>query len=189
MFYILERKEKEKFDQLGIVVADSIELAAAKIEMKIMDSIKPPESAIEFVALENGYMLSEMPEITSSASIPKPKSTAKLMYIANTSLDMRQEVMPRIECVDGVTLSVQASFHHYSIPMSAIGPFRALEVAFLSGTDYPVHWDCVESHSSAVLKHDHKGINLEAMNNCFPVYTVSVEELKKFIEDHGGEKQ
>ena len=38
-----------------------------------------------------------------------------------------KEVAPHIECVDGSTMSVQASEHHYSEPRSNYGPYTKVE--------------------------------------------------------------
>ncbi len=190
MFYILERKEEGNIlNQFGVVVADSIEDAAAKVEMKITECVKPPESAVVFVNLEDSYMLTEFPEITSVASIPKRKIVDKLMYIATTHATNWKRVMPRIHCVDGVSLSVQASRDHYSSPKGDLAPFTALEVGFLTGAEYPKEWSFIENHRSALSSHDHTGVDIDAMMPFVPIYTVDLVVLKKFIEDHGGEKQ
>jgi acetyl-CoA carboxylase beta subunit len=77
MFYILERRKSgNHFDQLGIVVSDSIEAAAAKIEMKIVNAVQPPESGVAYANLENNYSLMEMAEITSSVQIAELQKTA-----------------------------------------------------------------------------------------------------------------
>ena len=69
MFFILERKiEEGHFDQLGIVIATSIQDAAAILEAKIVGEVLHPISVIAYAELENGYCLTEMPEITSIPS-------------------------------------------------------------------------------------------------------------------------
>ena len=70
MFFILEHKKGARFSEIGIVVANSVGEAAAKINMKIVDIVNPPESAVIFAQLENEYCLTEMSEITSGAEIP-----------------------------------------------------------------------------------------------------------------------
>lgn len=72
MLYILElKKTPGLFDQVGVVVANSIEEAAAKIEMKIKEAVYPPESAVPYAMLENDFSLTQMPEIASHADIQR----------------------------------------------------------------------------------------------------------------------
>ena len=47
--------------------------------------------------------------------------------------------IPRIECANGFSLSVQAGEFLYSDPREDAGPWRAVEVGFPSGTPEP--WD------------------------------------------------
>lgn len=47
--------------------------------------------------------------------------------------------MPRIICVDGTTLSVQASRHHYCSPRDNAGPYIKVEVGFPS-EEVPLAW-------------------------------------------------
>ena len=39
-----------------------------------------------------------------------------------------KKVAPRIECVDGSTMSVQASEYHYSEPRSNYGPYTKVDI-------------------------------------------------------------
>jgi len=66
-FYLLEKRlgKPGHFDQLGIVVAESIEHAAYKLRVGIVSVTRPPVSAVEFAELENNYCLSGIEEITS----------------------------------------------------------------------------------------------------------------------------
>ena len=66
-FYFLEKRLEEKghFDQLGIVVAESVEQAAHKLRVGIVSVTRPPVSAIVFAELEDNYYLSGIEEITS----------------------------------------------------------------------------------------------------------------------------
>ena len=65
MFFILEHKEGCKLNQLGIVVADSPQDAVTKIGAKVIGGVEPPESAVRWIELEDGYSLMEVEEITS----------------------------------------------------------------------------------------------------------------------------
>lgn len=71
MFYMLERKKGKVFDQLGIVVANSVEEAANKISIQITSITEPPESRFVFAELAGDRYLSEIPEITKFADIPR----------------------------------------------------------------------------------------------------------------------
>jgi len=71
MFFILERKvENKRFKQLSVVVADSVEAAAAKVGMEILSDARPPDAPVIWAWLLGEYYLEEMSEITSPASIP-----------------------------------------------------------------------------------------------------------------------
>ena len=68
MFYVLEQKLEDVdgsryLNQVGIVVADSIHEAAAKIGARVVDAVYPPESAVECAELERGYWLTEIEEV------------------------------------------------------------------------------------------------------------------------------
>ena len=66
-FYILERKLEQPghLDQLGIVVAESVEHAAHKLGTYIVEVVRPPESAVVCAELGDNYWLTETSEITS----------------------------------------------------------------------------------------------------------------------------
>ena len=63
--FMLSKKEAEPnhWSQLGIVVQTSIETAAAQLNLKILCSVAPPDSAIQYASLEGGYCLEEYPRI------------------------------------------------------------------------------------------------------------------------------
>lgn len=69
-FFLLEKKLKkpDHFDQIGVVVAESIEDASRKLGLHIIEIVRPPESAIVCAELENNYWLEEIKEITSLPS-------------------------------------------------------------------------------------------------------------------------
>jgi hypothetical protein len=69
-FYLLEKRLEKPghIDQLGIVVAESVEHAAYKLRAKIVSVTRPPVSAVVFAELEDGYCLSGIEEITSLTS-------------------------------------------------------------------------------------------------------------------------
>lgn len=54
------------------------------------------------------------------------------------SISMKMQ-MPRIHCVDGTSLSVQASDGHYCSPRNNSGPYSCVEVGFID-TDVPPSW-------------------------------------------------
>ena len=82
----------------------------------------------------------------------------------------------RIECVDGVSLSVQASAGHYCTPRNDKGPWTAVEVGFPLTKDkmdiaMPVAWqEYADGVDSSVYGY------------------VPVELVEKFISEHGGRK-
>ena len=45
-----------------------------------------------------------------------------------------KEQAPRITCVSGASLSVQASTTHYCIPRENVGPYLDVEVGYIEGT-------------------------------------------------------
>ncbi|HEY4528545.1 MAG TPA: hypothetical protein VJJ48_01825 [Candidatus Paceibacterota bacterium] len=53
------------FRQVGVVIAPTIEEAAAKLQTKIVIIVVPPESAVAYAELEGGYCLTEFGEVTS----------------------------------------------------------------------------------------------------------------------------
>lgn len=73
MYFMLEQKQMKRgyTSQMGIVVAESIEEAAAKIQVPIVEVITPPESAVVLAELQDDYWLVEFKEITS---LPSPES-------------------------------------------------------------------------------------------------------------------
>lgn len=72
-------------------------------------------------------------------------------------------ITPHVVCKDGSTISVQASECHYSTPRSNIGPYTAVEVwcASVPVTEFP--YDIDE-----------------------PSAYVPIEDVVKFIDNHGG---
>jgi hypothetical protein len=122
-------------------------------------------------------------------------ATKQLWYIATTPVSKRKPVMPRIYCKDGVSLSVQASSQHYAQTKENLGltegddqgPWHTLEVGFLSGSEVPKFWHFIENHYTALDRHDHTGVDLDVKMPLISVYTVSVNVLGLFIEEHGGE--
>ena len=68
-----------------------------------------------------------------------------------------------VKCADGTTLSVQASKHHYCTPRDNKGPYTTVEV-----------W-CV---SSDVPEFEYSGED--------PSAYVPIEDVVRFIENHGG---
>ena len=99
MFFILEHKgENNRFKQLGIIVADSIEAAAAKVEMEIESAVGPPDCAASFAVLANNHYLSEMPEIISATAVAE-------LSIQSKSND-RQRARAVTEAVDSDLLAL-----------------------------------------------------------------------------------
>lgn len=64
------------------------------------------------------------------------------------------------------------------------GPWYALEVGFLLRTEVPKEWPFVENHPSALSLHDRTSVPMDITT---PIFCVDVDELRKFIEVHGGE--
>lgn len=86
--------------------------------------------------------------------------------------DQRDRIMPGIVCKDGVTLSVQASNHHYCSPRTNDAPWSTVEVGFPSVVP-PQAWEQYADEWS-----DPKGT----------VYGyIPVELVREFIKLHGGE--
>lgn len=52
----------------------------------------------------------------------------------------RKEQAPRITCMSGASLSVQASQYHYCTPSSNMGPYRNVEVGFLTASTELPEW-------------------------------------------------
>ena len=77
-----------------------------------------------------------------------------------------KDVLPAIKCVDGTTLSVQASEMHYSTPRENTGPYTNVEVwCIRATTDIAPHFDYDESDPSGY---------------------VPIEAVVQFIDAHGG---
>ena len=84
---------------------------------------------------------------------------------------------PRIECVDGTTLSVQASQYCYCEPRDDDGPYVRKEVGFICGADGapltpPSSW---ADFADGEFPSDVYGY-------------VPVEMIEEFIVEHGGRK-
>jgi len=56
--------------------------------------------------------------------------------------------IPRLECLDGFYLSVQASAGHYCEPRNDLGPWTSLEVAYPNRIE-PLLWPYVEIGSQS----------------------------------------
>lgn len=82
-------------------------------------------------------------------------------------------IVPRIRCTDGLVLSVQASWAHYSTPRNDTGPWTHVEVGFPSDT-VPELIEYADDQS----EHPHT------------VYSfVPVTLVNEIIEAHGGPKE
>jgi hypothetical protein len=82
-------------------------------------------------------------------------------------------VEPRVECNDGVSLSVQASRNHYCSPRSDNGPWTTVEVGYPS-VDPGEAW---------------REFQEDEDNPTETVYgNVPIELVEAFIEAHGGLK-
>ena len=66
MYYILSKKYQKNgapcFNQLGIVIADSIEQAAEKVGLPITQSHALPNSPTSWAEMDNNYHLDLIPE-------------------------------------------------------------------------------------------------------------------------------
>lgn len=83
----------------------------------------------------------------------------------------------RVTCVDGVTLSVQASEMHYSTPRENHGPYSKVEVGFPGRiTTMPTSWreygECADDTDSV----------------CDIYAYIPIELVAQFIDEHGGIK-
>lgn len=77
-----------------------------------------------------------------------------------------KDVLPAIKCVDGTTLSVQASENHYCTPREDVGPYTEVEVWCIKATtNVAPHFDYVDDEPSAY---------------------VPIEAVVQFIDAHGG---
>jgi hypothetical protein len=84
-----------------------------------------------------------------------------------------KDLLPRVVCKDGVTLSVQASRTHYCLPRDDLGPYVAFEVGFPS-VKPPRTWKqyCEDWKTPT-----------ETVYSCVPASVV-----ERFIKRHGGLK-
>lgn len=88
-----------------------------------------------------------------------------------------KEIAKKTTCSDGVTLSIQASSFHYSIPREDAGPYDAVEVGFITGKDGkpvtpPRTW---KKYADGDFPNDVYGY-------------VPVALVERFIKQHGGIK-
>ena len=90
-------------------------------------------------------------------------------------LGFYKDCAPRIKCLDGTTLSVQASRTHYCDPRDNFGPYFTVEVGFPS-TDPPESW------------RDYIDGDWDTDDRTGTVYGhVPVGLVREFVELHGGE--
>ena len=75
---------------------------------------------------------------------------------------------PPLRCVDGTTLSVQASARHHCTPRDDTGPYTNVEVTFISRLP-PAHWHIWCSYDQGEI-----------------FSQVPVAEVIGFLNDHGG---
>ena len=86
-----------------------------------------------------------------------------------------KELAPSIKCLDGVTLSVQASDTHYCIPRAIDGPYSHVEVGFPS-EEPPKKWA------------EYFDGDWETQDRTESVYGyVPVDFVREFVALHGGE--
>ena len=83
----------------------------------------------------------------------------------------KDRVAPKIHCVDGAIVSVQASEWHYCTPRNNHGPYTHVEVGYPS-TNPPDLWAV---YADGEFPSDVYGY-------------VPVELVEQFIESHGGER-
>ncbi len=82
MYFILSKKKQHPktgtvHNQLGIVIADTIEQAAEKVGLPIIFSVKSPESATDYVEMTRGYELEPMPEWDGKLEDDKSEAIAE----------------------------------------------------------------------------------------------------------------
>lgn len=77
-----------------------------------------------------------------------------------------KDVLPSLKCVDGTTLSVQASENHYSTPRENVGPYTEVEV-----------W-CIRATTPIAPQFDY--------DDSDPSGYVPIEAVVQFIDAHGG---
>lgn len=80
-----------------------------------------------------------------------------------------------IICMDGTSLSVQASECHYSLPRRNFGVYTHVEVGFPT-SDPPNSWA------------DYFDGDFESSDKCDVYGYVPVELVREYIESHGGEQ-
>jgi GR25 family glycosyltransferase involved in LPS biosynthesis len=94
--------------------------------------------------------------------------------------------VPRIVCKDGTVLSVQASVDHYASCDSIKWTF--LEVACLENA--PANWSANNEYFTQAYRHHDCTGWVIGNDYGFTVYMhVAVEEVKTFIDSHGGEAE
>lgn len=71
-------------------------------------------------------------------SLSEMLTRAPILQVGGSRLSIKAR-LPRICCVDGTSLSVQAGCRYYSHPRSNFGPYTAVEVGFPSETP-PLTW-------------------------------------------------
>lgn len=90
---------------------------------------------------------------------------------------MSLPIKPRINCKDGVSLSVQADEHKYCLPRHDEGPHHAVEVGYICDAEGesmspPESW---APYADGMFPSDVYGY-------------VPTELVEEFIESHGGRK-
>lgn len=88
-----------------------------------------------------------------------------------------KDLAKRTICTDGVSLSIQASKHHYCTPRLDNGPYLAVEIGFIQNADAspltpPETWS---EYADGEFPSDVYGY-------------VPIELVEEFIESHGGRK-
>lgn len=97
----------------------------------------------------------------------------KDLFSPRAANDVRPNVVPKIICADGTTLSVQASRTHYCSPRNCYGPWDEVEVGYPS----------VAVPEWAQYKDQRAN---EDTNTVFAYVPVAL--VREFIAAHGGEK-
>lgn len=90
----------------------------------------------------------------------------------------REWCMPKIECADGASLSVQASRTHYCQPRDSRGPWYEVEVGYVENAEVPDSWR--EYADTGPDDEDWRASDVYGY--------VPVDLVRAFIESHGGEK-
>ena len=78
-----------------------------------------------------------------------------------------KEVLPRVVCADGTSLSVQASRNHYCSPRDDFGPYTEVEV-----------WNIECDNEVEVLEFEYNGEE--------PSAYVDINSVVAYIDRHGG---